>query len=600
MAHSRDRVAGASDDTRRARSSSSRPRRRAGLYLRRSNKSSGGRDVSIEEQDAICRHWCDTNDCDVFTVWEELGSGTSGEDREEFMSMILTCEAKPRQLDVLVMIDISRFSRMALDEAGAYLWRLRKAEVDLVPVHEAHQVNLQDPESYISLLIAARKHSESTGRRSAAGHVMAIMRGCWPGGPAPYGFRLVPHPDPTGRGPQNTKLEVIEEQAAVVRRVFQHYLDGLSPRQVTQRLNDPDDPAHCPSPKGKTWAKDAIKRMLGNPVYMGALVRNQDRPALSRKGKKQARFYVGTIAETARGRVPIAIPVNDPRARDGIFFPDVFPRIVSADVFTAAQAMRESRSTTRTGGKPSLLSGLIRCGVCRGGTRQDGTTPEGGKRYHYVRCLRRDRFEKKDRTTISPNEPHHPKKLGACALVSVRSDRLLEVVLDAVKNEVMKFEDGAVAAAARDKLASRTFTAVVDVEKLARKRTTLLERRKRLLLSVEDGQTDEIIEKDLADLAGEARRLGGEIERAQAQKAKATDLDALIERALAQAARLKLPTSDEGREALRQLLRGFVQKVELLPAPVDSRTRPVLLDIVTLPGVESVTGTGGRHGKSEP
>lgn len=62
------------------------------------------------------------------------------------------------------------------------------------------------------------------------------------------------------------ELVINEEEAVVVRRIFDFYLSGYSVDMIIQELSAKS----IKSPKGKdTWAKGSIQKMLTNEKYIG-------------------------------------------------------------------------------------------------------------------------------------------------------------------------------------------------------------------------------------------------------------------------------------------------------------------------------------------
>src|SRR5439155_4488479 len=106
-----------------------------------------------------------------------------------------------------------------------------------------------------------------------------------------FGYRHVPIEDPTQRDTYGRPLvvavrrEIDEAQASVVRRIFEWYADGRSPRWIAEELNREG----IPSP-GSTWHRDQPIRgwaataiagpmagtgILNNMIYVGRYVWNR-------------------------------------------------------------------------------------------------------------------------------------------------------------------------------------------------------------------------------------------------------------------------------------------------------------------------------------
>src|SRR5690606_5538942 len=75
-------------------------------------------------------------------------------------------------------------------------------------------------------------------------------------------------------------LEVVAEEAEIIRRIFSEYLDDNSPRRIARGLNRD----HVPPPRGKAWNASTINGnaqrgngILNNELYVGQMVWNKVR-----------------------------------------------------------------------------------------------------------------------------------------------------------------------------------------------------------------------------------------------------------------------------------------------------------------------------------
>lgn len=104
-----------------------------------------------------------------------------------------------------------------------------------------------------------RSEKASRGRRNRAESGKYL-----PGAKAPYGFKL---------SKDRTKLEINDEEAAIVRRIFRDYVDGGSLRGIAISLRKDG----ILTPTGKTvWYPSTLKFILENEAYIGRVISHGD------------------------------------------------------------------------------------------------------------------------------------------------------------------------------------------------------------------------------------------------------------------------------------------------------------------------------------
>jgi site-specific DNA recombinase len=161
---------------------------------------------------------------------------------------------------------------------------------------------------------------------------------------APYGYRRVPR-DATGPA----RLEIFEPEAAVVRRIYDDYVNGgLSIRHIMRALNT----EQIPTPTGKAeWWHSTLCRILTNEAYIGRVYFNQTETIPTNTAANSGRRRSTTQRRRPREEW-IEIPC---------------PSILDDAIFEAAQ--RVSRDNSKWSPRNLqdeawLLRGLVRCGAC--------------------------------------------------------------------------------------------------------------------------------------------------------------------------------------------------------------------------------------------
>jgi len=161
---------------------------------------------------------------------------------------------------------------------------------------------------------------------------------------APYGYRRVPR-DTTGPA----RLEVFEPEAAVVRRIYDDYVNGgQSIRQIMRHLNAEGVPT--PTSKAEWW-HSTLCRILTNEAFVGRVYFNQTETIPTNSATKSGRRRGVTQRRRPREEW-IEIPC---------------PPILDDAIFEAAQKVSRDNSkwsARNLHDEAWLLRGLVRCGTC--------------------------------------------------------------------------------------------------------------------------------------------------------------------------------------------------------------------------------------------
>ena len=167
---------------------------------------------------------------------------------------------------------LDRFSRDQEDTAGLFK-RLTFAGVNIVTLAEGDITHLHIGLKGTMNALFLKELAEKT-RRGMRGRVELGKAG----GGLCYGYRVVRQ---LQNGVMTTgEREIDSEEAAVVRRIFESYAAGASPKQIAKTLNTEG----VRGPQGSLWNPSTIhgnpKRgigMLNNELYIGRMVWNRQR-----------------------------------------------------------------------------------------------------------------------------------------------------------------------------------------------------------------------------------------------------------------------------------------------------------------------------------
>ncbi len=190
-------------------------------------------------------------------IYAEQASGLKFKSRTEFQKMMRKC--RRGKIDLILMKSISRFGRNTLDVLIA-LRELRRLGVDVYFESQElwlHQLG-DDAEMVFTMLSAfAQNESESMSRNIQWG----IRRGFQAGTSGYAQFACFGY-----RQDENGNLVIHEEEAEIVRRIFQMRAAGHSLGRISDWLFENE----ISTPRGKArWSSEAIRKLLKNEKYVG-------------------------------------------------------------------------------------------------------------------------------------------------------------------------------------------------------------------------------------------------------------------------------------------------------------------------------------------
>jgi site-specific DNA recombinase len=292
-------------------------------------------------------------------------SGTEFDRRPGLQSLRAALKPRPR-FEVLIVSEQSRLSRDTADTLQ-FLKELARAGVRVYAYHEDRAISLETPGDTLLTTINAWKDSqgwreasvrshEALARKARAGHVT---------GGRVFGFRNVDvyaGTDAHGR-PKRSHVtrEIRQDEAVVVRRIFELCAAGYGVKRIADRLNV--DRAPCPRAQQRRvsgWAPSSVRSVLYRELYRGVEVWNRTKKRNPTFGQKEVRDRASS--EWLRVEVP------DRRIVSDALWEAAHARLAKAraNYLAGTDGARWGRPVGGTVSK-YLLTGLGGCGVCGGG-----------------------------------------------------------------------------------------------------------------------------------------------------------------------------------------------------------------------------------------
>ena len=232
--------------------------KKVGIYCRVSSNSHAQLHSLAEQASGLTRYVHKQPYMEVADIFIDVASGSNAVDRQEFQRMIKS--AHDGKIEYVVTKAVSRLGRSTEDVLVA-VRALKEYGVEVY--FEDQRFGSLSPEAELTISLYCtvaegenKSHSENVRwglkRHAENGTSKLYNKPC-------YGYRQN----------EDGELEIVEEEAAIVRRVYAMYLSGMSIVKIKAALENDN----IPSPTGKEqWSKHTLEFMLTNTKYYGTAV----------------------------------------------------------------------------------------------------------------------------------------------------------------------------------------------------------------------------------------------------------------------------------------------------------------------------------------
>lgn len=291
----------------------------AAIYLRVSTA-----DQDYERQRIELEALAKSRGDNVKYVFEEKKSAVLSMDtREELTKMR---QLTKDDVDIIYLWDITRLSRRSIDFINLVYEFANKGiclyfkDKNIITLDEDGKINAMASIYLYMLGIFAQMDAENLKAKMKSGKEKSLLDGNSYTSNAPFGYYL-----------DNKKLYIKEDEAELIRMMYDLYIDGKTLNEIALQINS----KNIVTKTGVKWSTEVIRNMIINPVY---------------KGKPEYRNY-----KKVNGK----LQVDKVRTFDA-------PAIIDAGKWDLAQEQRIKNTTyadkSRT--RKALLRGVLVCGLC--------------------------------------------------------------------------------------------------------------------------------------------------------------------------------------------------------------------------------------------
>lgn len=301
------------------------------IYARYS--SSSQTEQSIEGQINVCQQYAKANDLIIVDTYIDRATTGTNDNRAGFQQMLADCE-KPVTWEIVLVYAIDRFGRNSI-EVAINKQRLKKNHKTLISATQRTSENIDGTKNLDGILLEnvyigiAEYYSAELSQKVLRGLNENRKKGLFCGGIIPYGYRV-----------QDKKIYIVDEQADIVRYMFEQYALGTSVPKIIVELNK-----NGIVNKGKQFTSNCIYGILKNEKYIG-------------------------ISRTKTG-----------------VYENTYPKIVPLETFEQVQK-RIALNKFGKGGVADvyLFKHKIRCGYCGSTISADCGTTSKGQPVRYYAC----------------------------------------------------------------------------------------------------------------------------------------------------------------------------------------------------------------------
>lgn len=269
---------------------------------------------SLDAQQRAYRLLATKQGWDTVAEFRGCESATQAASDRRVLQQVLAC-IRERRPDAIYVHEQSRLTRGDELEVATLMRELREQRLkiivggvvrDLASIDERFMVGIQS--------LVDRAESERIKERMQRGKRERARQGRKASGPSPFGY-MNPPPGARGRG----TLQIVPEEAVVVRKLFALSAKGMGDQAVAIALNE----LGMRASRGGPWGKTSVRKVLENPAYIGTAAAGV---WVAEPGTRTFRFNLknprATLVENAHE------PIIDRDTWDAVHKRPVLPRSV--------------------------------------------------------------------------------------------------------------------------------------------------------------------------------------------------------------------------------------------------------------------------------
>ena len=217
---------------------------------------------SIEAQVRICKEYAENKGLDVVNLYTDKARTGTNDARPAFQKMIADAKICAFQYIIVYMFD--RFARNRRD--SIIYKEMLKEKYGIKVISALEPIAEDEGGEFYEMFLEwnAEKYSKRLSKRVRDGIDTSVANGTFCGGFMIYGYQLDLEPIPGKPGKYIKRIVLKEDEAKIMKYVFEQYDKGVSKKQIAADLNE-----QRVRVKGKPVTHKTFDNYIKNPKYTG-------------------------------------------------------------------------------------------------------------------------------------------------------------------------------------------------------------------------------------------------------------------------------------------------------------------------------------------
>ena len=241
------------------------------VYLRKSRSDDPNKTVEevLEMHESLLQGWIEQNldgPIPEENWYREIVSGETIAERPKFLNVLKRMESP--SIKAILVVECPRLSRGDMEDCGRIIKLLRYTNTMVIDYQQRRIFDLReefDREGFEREIKNSNYYLEYSKKLMKRGLDYRVANGGYVASIPPYGYRKIRIPWEKKKLPT---LEVVEEDAKVVRMIFDWYVnEDIGYRTIADRLSS----MGIKPMKVKYWNAQSVKKILENEHYLGKI-----------------------------------------------------------------------------------------------------------------------------------------------------------------------------------------------------------------------------------------------------------------------------------------------------------------------------------------